>query len=123
MSESDCQKQVIQWFRLQYPDRVIFAIPNGAWLSGDVARRAILMNKAKGEGLLPGVSDLFIAYPVLCFHGLFLEMKDVGKTWCHVTKHQRGFMERVRKDGYCASWAAGFEEAKEGIEDYFRKEI
>lgn len=119
MSESDCQKQIVQWFRLQYPDKLIIAIPNGSWLSGDARRRAILMNKMKREGLVVGASDLFIASPSGPWHGLFLELKDDGKTWCHVTKPQRAFMEIVKKHGYAATWSTGFENAKDEIENYF----
>lgn len=119
MSESDCQKQVVQWYKLQYPDKLIIAIPNGSWLSGDARRRAILMNKMKREGLVVGASDLFIASPSGPWHGLFLELKDIDKTWCHVTEAQRLFMAKVKEQGYAALWAAGFEEARDIIEEYF----
>lgn len=123
MSESIEQQAVITWFRTQYPDKIIFAIPNGAWLSGDAKRRAMIMRKSKKEGLLPGVSDLFIPVPIMptngsWFHGLFIEMKAEGKTWCSVSPVQRQFLEDMVAQGYLAIWAAGFEHAKQIIEDY-----
>jgi len=51
------QEQVlfIQWFRRQYPDIRIFAIPNGE------ARSASAGARLKAEGVSAGVPDLFIA--------------------------------------------------------------
>lgn len=125
MSESKEQQLLVQWFRYQYPDKIIFAIPN-AQLAG-----ASRLQKYKNEGLLPGVSDLFIAVPTHslqgfgeknnAYAGLFLEMKDKGMTQCSLRDNQKQFMEDVEKAGYKACWAAGFEEAKEIIEDYLKE--
>jgi len=119
MSESTEQQAVVRWYNLQYPHRLIIAIPNGSWLSGSARLRAILMQKMKREGLVVGASDLLIAYPSGTYHGLFLEMKDIGRTWCSVKKEQRLFMKVARQQGYAATWAAGSEIAKQEIEDYF----
>lgn len=118
MSESDEQIAVIQWFRLTYKDKLIFAIPNGAFLGGTKAGRGRLMAKYKSEGLTPGVSDLFIAEPMHGYHGLFLEMKDKGKTLCSVTGEQRQFLESMRERDYLAGWASGFDQAKDVIMSY-----
>lgn len=129
MSESTEQQALIYWYRMQYPDRMIFAIPNGEWLHGNKLQRIKQMQKAKREGLLPGTSDLFIPEPVWqgaggeYYHGLFIEMKDVGATQCKVSPEQKQFIEDMRKRGYAAHWAAGFDVAKPIIEDYMRGAI
>ncbi len=39
MTESTEQQQVIYWFNMQYPDKIIFAIPNSTWLPMQDARK------------------------------------------------------------------------------------
>lgn len=128
MSESHEQKSLVSWFKYQYPDKIIFSIPNGSWLSGDKRRRAILARKEKSEGLLPGVSDLFIPEPIflnghILYPGIFLELKDKGKTRCYLSTEQEQFIEDMKARGFCATWAAGFEEGKEIIEDYLNGKL
>ena len=52
--EDNLQKACVTWFRLQYPDVVIFAIPNGG------SRNPIEAAKLKATGTLAGVADLFV---------------------------------------------------------------
>lgn len=52
--ESQIQRQMVAWFRLQYPRYIIAAIPNGG------QRSAIEAKIMKGEGVLAGFSDLVI---------------------------------------------------------------
>lgn len=118
MSESDEQIAVVEWFRRKYHNEIIFAIPNGSWIAGSGGRKFALINKYKKEGLTPGVSDLFIAAPRGSYHGMFIEMKNKGKTLCSVNKEQRYFLEDVAKKDYRSLWAAGFDMAKDRIEEY-----
>jgi hypothetical protein len=123
LSESSEQKKVIEWFKIQYPQfkKRIFAIPNGAYLSGDNRRRAMQMSKLKAEGLAAGVSDLFIAVAKCKHgHGLFLEMKDTGKTLADVSGKQKDFIKEMMVAGYAAEWAAGFDEARAIINAYLK---
>lgn len=76
------------------------------------------MKKLKKAALKPGVSDLFIAIPAGKFHGLWLEMKADGKTWCSVTKLQRQHFDDMREVGYFCDWAAGADIAIKKIKAY-----
>jgi hypothetical protein len=69
--EHELQKACITWFRLQYPKFKLnlFAIPNGGH------RHRLTAKKLKAEGVVSGVSDLFLAVPSGGSHGLFIEMK------------------------------------------------
>ena len=121
MSESDEQVAVVQWFRMQYPKEIIFAIPNGSWIAGTGGRKFALINKYKNEGLTPGVSDLFIAASRWNCHGMFIEMKDKGKTLCSVSKEQLSFLSATAQKDYCSIWAFGFDDAKTKIEAYMNQ--
>ncbi len=135
MSESTEQQDLVYWFRTQYPDKIIFAIPNGSWLGGIKGKRAMAYGALrKREGLTPGVSDLFIPEPaglveLIDEHGnhyddafkqmgLFLEMKNVGETQCAVRPEQKWFLDEMRRRGYAAEWAAGFDQGQAIIKNY-----
>jgi len=63
-SEHSEQVGLINWFRLQYPNVLIFAIPNGEKRAITVAKRL------KAEGVVRGIPDLFIPQ-----WNLWVEMK------------------------------------------------
>ena len=66
-SEHSEQVGLINWFRLQYPNVLIFAIPNGEKRAITVAKRL------KAEGVVRGIPDLFIPQ-----WNLWVEMKRVS---------------------------------------------
>ena len=66
LSEHYEQALVIQFMRRNYPEVLIFAIPNGG------QRNAATGARLKAEGVVPGVPDLFIPA-----WGLFIEMKTL----------------------------------------------
>ena len=72
----------------------------------------------KKEGFKKGASDLFIAVPKRDKHGLWLEMKDGGKTLCSVTQEQREHIDLMLEMGYAACWAAGFDAAQAIVRAY-----
>ena len=85
----------VKWFRVQYPQyaKLLFAIPNGGYRS---AVEAAIM---QGEGVTPGVPDLFFARPAMQWraHGLFIEMKsETGK----LTPAQKDMEMRLTDSGY-----------------------
>jgi hypothetical protein len=89
--ESNLQAACVQWFRLQYPQHTIFAIPNGG------NRSAATGAMMKREGVLAGVADLFIMVPSGGYHGLFIEMKTpTGK----VQKSQSEFAAQAFRNRY-----------------------
>lgn len=65
--ETQLQTACVSWFRMQYPDYIIFSVPNGS------SRNPIEGANLKKAGALAGVSDLVI----LADKGrtLFIEMK------------------------------------------------
>lgn len=64
--ESQIQRQMVSWFRLQYPRYIIAAIPNGG------QRSSLEAKIMKGEGVLAGFSDLII---IAQGNVLFIEVK------------------------------------------------
>ena len=119
MSESTEQQAVIEWFGYTYPKLHLIGIPNGQWIAGSTKKRKYaLINKYKAEGMTNGVSDLFLCHSDGQHHGLWLEMKDQGKTISSVTNDQLEWIINMRKAGYCAIWVSGQDKAKAIITDY-----
>jgi hypothetical protein len=111
-TEHDEQVAVIDWYRKQYPTLkyCLFAIPNGG------LRHIRVAMTLKKEGVLSGVSDMFLMVPRGTFHGLFIEMKTAkGK----VSDNQQKFLDIARSQGYEAIVCYGFEDAKNKIKKYF----
>ena len=118
MSESSEQQALIQWFKLQYSQYRLVAIPNGQWIAGVGKQKFALINKYKAEGLTPGVSDLFLCVPTEKHAGLWIEMKDKGKTKSSISESQKQWLSDMILAGYLAKVAYGFDEAKAIIQDY-----
>lgn len=102
-TESAEQIKFVGRVRAFWPDTVVFAIPNGG------NRGKMEATKLKEEGVLAGVSDLFVAEPRDEWHGLFIEMKRVsgGAT----SDRQEWFIQEMRIRGYRAEVAHGADEA------------
>lgn len=118
MSEHGEQVAVIHWARAKGLD-YLFAIPNGAKLPytrrADGSRHSRQAMILLAEGLLPGVSDLFLPVAASGFHGLFIEMK-AGKN--KTTPEQEAFISHVRSQGYQAVVCYGAGEAINAIRGY-----
>ncbi len=110
--ESKLQQNCVKWFRYQYPDLVLFAIPNGG------RRGKIEASIMKGEGVLAGVADLFLMCRNETFNGLFIEMK-VGKG--KQSDSQIDFENKALKHGYQYSIARDVESFIDAVESYFKK--
>jgi hypothetical protein len=96
--------------RLDHPAaQWAFAIPNGFL---DTKSKRI---RAWQEGMLSGVPDIFVPYPVRGFHGLFLEFKAQGG---RVTKAQEDFLNYAHSVGYKAALVFGLREALEVFKEY-----
>lgn len=125
--ESKLQQACVKWFRLQYPNLILFAIPNGG------KRGVVEASIMKGEGVTAGVADLFLAkakvhlfdnternsviehLPVILSYGCFIEMK-VGKG--KQTESQKEFEKKVTEQGYQYSVCRTFDEFKSTVETY-----
>ena len=108
-NESKLQIECVRWFRLAYPKLTLFAIPNGG------RRGKIEASIMKAEGVLAGVSDLFLANASKEHHGIFIEMKHgSGKQ----TDSQLQFQKSVEEQGYQYIVCKSFDEFKKTIEEY-----
>lgn len=103
---------------MQYPQYLLFSIPNGQWIAGEGRRKMALIAKYKAEGLTSGVPDLLLCVMRGGYGGLFIEMKDAGKTCSSLTKKQKDKLDYLNAADYKAVWAAGWDQAKKIIEDY-----
>jgi hypothetical protein len=101
--EDDLQMACVQWFNLQYPNVVMFHIPNGG------KRDAREGARFKAMGVMPGVADLFVMKRkeepssfnperyIHIWHGLFIELKSPkGK----LTESQSDFAAASMANGY-----------------------
>lgn len=117
--EDKLQAECVKWFRYQYPDLILFAIPNGG------SRNPIEAAKFKRTGTLAGVADLFLMkqrswdvseHQTMHFsNGLFIEIK-VGKN--KQTKRQKEFENKCLDEGFDYYICRSFDEFKQVIEDY-----
>lgn len=117
--ESKVQEEVIAWAKLQFPACVsdaLFANMNGTMIAGNAAQRARYINAMKRRGMRPGVSDLTIAIPRGRYHGMYLELKRDSKS--PVSTEQEKFLADMRRNGYHAEVAKGFNQAIEMIANY-----
>lgn len=109
------QESYFSWLNyIRYQgDRVqdfAYAIPNGAFLAGNPAKRAIQANYLTKQGMKAGVPDVCLAIAVLPFHGLYIEFKRIGAS--SPQPNQLEWHARLRKQGYCVHVCHGFEAAK-----------
>ena len=116
--EDQLQSECVRWFRYQYPNIVIFAIPNGG------IRNPIEAAKLKATGTLAGVADLFVMWggnipnnATDIYLGLFIEMK-VGKN--QQTPAQKEFEIKAKESGYAYHICRSFDEFKTVVEDYLK---
>lgn len=84
--ESQIQRQMVGWFRLQYPHLVIAAIPNGG------QRSKVEASIMKGEGVLAGFSDLII---IASGNVLFVEVKTKNGRQSELQKKFQSDVERL----------------------------
>ena len=116
-SEHDIQEALFQWTSIAASDypalRWIFAIPNGTRTTPHVAA------KMKAEGVLKGVSDIFLPVAAGGKHGMFIEMKTAAG---RMSPEQRAFQVAMRDAGYHAITCRGWEEAAEEIIKYLEEQ-
>lgn len=130
MSEAELQVAVAQYLRMAHPDVMFHSdFGSGAKLRPYQAKIQKMQNG--GRRAWP---DLFIAEPT-CYencgcdiwsHGLFIELKKEGTRlkkkngeWAsdHIAE-QAEVLEELRGRGYMATFAVGFDEATNIIDDY-----
>lgn len=113
--EAQEQEALVEWFKLQYPDLILFAIPNG------LVRNPIQGALNARQGLVKGMPDLMLAKPVAPYAGLFLELKRPSYymvTQGKVSIEQANMVKRLNDAGYLAVICYGWCDAKKIIMDY-----
>ena len=111
-SESSEQIRLMTFMKWMHPKVLIFAIPNGG--SRDAREGA----KLKQEGVLAGVSDLFIAEPIGQYAGLFLEMKRIKQG--QLNQKQRLFLREASERKYAIAVGRGYKDAYAKILKYLK---
>lgn len=109
--ESELQRACVRWFRMQYPQHLLFHIPNGGRRN---AREAAFL---KSEGVTAGIPDLFLAVGRHGFNGLFIEMKAGRNT---ATPAQKEMMGRLYRAGYHCVVCRSFDEFRDEVMKYLQ---
>ena len=117
MTEWHIQREFVDKFKIHFPDKIMFHIPNGFY---STPKNATLM---KYIGLLPGVPDVLILgsrqadprrlenhitlpklssdnsrLPEKEYNGLFIEFKSIRG---YLSPPQEVLFPRFRREGYC----------------------
>tara|TARA_R110000772_G_scaffold28937_2_gene72674 strand:- start:163 stop:543 length:381 start_codon:yes stop_codon:yes gene_type:complete len=110
ISPSEHSEQVgfINWFRSQYPEILIFAIPNGEKRAISVAKRL------KAEGVVRGVPDLFIPA-----WNLWIEMKRVSGG--RLSTDQKQMISYLENIGHTVIVGKGATDASQHIRKFMEK--
>lgn len=124
MTEAQLQNAVCKHLTKNYPDIIFASEPAGLRVS---KRKASGLKLIRSEAALP---DLMIFEPMGVYKGLFLELK-VKSVWLKdgtltIDKHvreQSEILKRLRAKGYLATFACGFDEAKEIIDYYLAESL
>ena len=122
--ESDIQISCVEWFKIQYPKMLIFAVPNGGkramkdiHTKNGVKSVPLEAMKMKDEGVLAGVSDLILAYASKGYHGLFIEMKTETGTQ---SDSQKAFQVKAEYFGYKYVVCRSFLQFMKEVNDYIK---
>ena len=104
------QVQCVNWFRYQYPEELIYAIPNGG------QRNIITAKKLKAEGVTAGIPDLFIAAACGGYNGIYIELKN-GSKGC-LSENQRSIIAHLQQKNYKVAVCRSFDEFTSIINAY-----
>lgn len=119
MTEKQLQRTVCKYVKHQYPDVIFTSESSGIKLT---IGQAVQLKELRSDDGLP---DLMIFEPMGVYKGLFIELK-VKSVWLkdgtlttdkHV-REQSEILKRLRAKGYLATFACGFDEAKDLIDYY-----
>ena len=109
-SEHSEQVGFINWFRVKYPNVLIFAIPNGEKRAITVAKRL------KAEGVVRGIPDLFIPQWTL-----WVEMKRISGG--RLSPEQRGMIQYLEGIGQKVIVAKGAADASKQILEHCNENL
>lgn len=119
-TEAQTQKAVCLYVKAQYPKAIFWSDLSGIKLSIGLA------TKLKNLKSHRGIPDWFCPIASRGYTGLFLELKKPGiklkkrdGNWkSEHLKEQSDMIDSLKEEGYFASFAIGFDQAKELIDWY-----
>jgi hypothetical protein len=128
-SEHALQTQLVQWCRIMAKGMVqnrFFAVPNGAFLSGNASKRAYLASKLKAEGMKPGIPDLIFWKGRYVGLESFPELPEL--LWIELKNGKAGRLSPEQKEVHAALIGAGFtvlvirtlEEGRNAITEFYQ---
>lgn len=112
LEEQKLQMACVKWFRLQYPDKILFAVNNNSFGSGISNARMGAINKACG--VLAGVSDLILLHKGKSY---FIEMKYASG---RQSPNQKAFQREVEAEGFTYKLIRTFDEFMEYVNGIIR---
>lgn len=107
------QTHCIRWYRMQYKDNLLFAIPNHGKRTNGA--------KYKREGLISGVPDLFLAVPKGIYSGMFIELKRTPKD--KPTSNQINMLLSLKQSGYCCAIISDIQSFISTVEEYLSLKV
>lgn len=107
------QVALVQWLQCQHPKALFTASAGGMRTSIGTAV------KMKRAGYKKGCPDILVFEPRDTMHGAFLELKRPGG---RSTPEQETFVRSLQERGYACKVCYGFEEAREWLDAYLKRE-
>ena len=118
MSESDEQREIVAWFRSEYPQYAKCLRVSLAGLNfGSGSRAARMVNYVRSMGVVEGESDIAILLKRGEFGSLLIEHK-AEKGQHKTTEAQLEYIRHHNAVGNCAVVTRGVEMAKAAIRQY-----
>lgn len=125
--EYDLQKAIASYLKLKYPKALFNSDLGGVKLSLGTARKMAAIRPFRGH------PDLSIYERKGGFAGLFLELKAQGVKLKYkaslgyaIDEHQQeqyAYLLKLEEQGFCCSFAVGFDEAKSIIDAYMNEDF
>lgn len=117
--EEKIQIALFDWLALQHPDVIAISEPSGVRVSMGLARKLKRLRSNHTH------ADIYVLVPRGKYHGLVIELKakNIYKKNGELLKNdhledQQRTIDALNKLGYYATFAVGFEEAKNIITNY-----
>lgn len=122
--ESKIQQACVSWFRMQPKyralRRLLFAVPNGAFLQGNKVERAKRWKWLEKEGAVSGVADMILLVPSGDYAGLCIEMKTpTGRQ----TDSQKAFGTDVERVGFAYVVCRSLDQFMELVTEYLESGV
>jgi hypothetical protein len=112
--EQNIQIACINWFRMQYPRDIIFAIPNSA------KRGKVEGGIMRCMGTIAGMPDVQVLRSTPDYYGLFVEFKAVRGS---LSPAQKEIHEKLRERGYKVAICRSVDEFMDVVNGYMVKRM